>query len=273
MEVKKSKPFLRWAGGKLWMQKHLEELLPSSFGGYFEPFLGGGSVFIYLASREKLNEKILLSDINGDLINTFETVRDRTDELINVLSRYKNQKDFYYKLRAKNEVDSLKKAASFIYFNRTSFNGIYRVNRQGKYNVPYGNKRYKELFDVENIRNVANLLKGVCLKEASFKDVLKYPQKGDFVFLDPPYTVAHENNGFIRYNQNLFSWDDQEDLKNHLFKLNQRGVKYMLTNAYHKSIKELFKNVGDCQVLERSSSVGGKGATRQRIKEYVFTNF
>lgn len=199
-------------------------------------------------------------------------LQSSANELINTLCQFKNEKDFYYMMRDKKYTDSLQKAAQFIFLNRTSFNGIYRVNLKGEYNVPYGLKKYKQLFDYENLLNLSDLLQKTNLKSRDFEETINDVRKGDLVFLDPPYTVAHENNGFVKYNQKIFSWDDQERLNDYIEKVKSRGAYFILTNAAHESIRDLFHEASDRYEIKRASSVGGKGAKRQQICEYLFTN-
>lgn len=268
----KAKPFLRWAGGKTWLLKDLEAFLPKEIKNYHEPFIGGGSVYIYLKSTGRIQNKAYLSDRNKDLINAYQVLKSQLKPLTSVLSEFKNEKDFYYFIRDQKYSDKLQQAAQFIFLNRTSFNGIYRVNLKGEYNVPYGFKKYKQLFDFENFKRLSELLKNTSLKSRDFAKTLNDVNKGDLVFLDPPYTVAHENNGFVKYNQKIFSWEDQERLKEYIEKVKAKGAYFILTNAAHESIKGLFHNIGDLHEVNRYSVVGGNGAERREISEYIFTN-
>lgn len=267
------KPFLRWAGGKTWLVKEIDQFLPGSFNNYFEPFLGGGSIFIYLKSAGLIKKKAFLSDKNEELINAYIVVQNYPDELIELLNSYKNESNFYYSLRDQTYSDIIQRAARFVYLNRTSFNGIYRVNLNGKYNVPFGNKKYSQLFDLENIYKLSSLFSNVSFTECDFEETLEVIEEEDLVFLDPPYTVAHENNGFIKYNQKIFAWNDQQRLKSFIDKLNTKGAYYILTNAAHENIENLFHNIGNKSELQRYIVIGGKGAERKIISEYVFTNF
>lgn len=266
------KPFLRWAGGKTWLLKELESYLPQSFNNYHEPFIGAGSVFIYLKSKGRIKNNALLSDQNEDLINAYKAIKQDPITLIDFLKKYRNTKEFYYDLREQKFQSRIEKAAQFIFLNRTSFNGIYRVNLKGKYNVPYGSKNYKQLFDFENLKNISELLKNTKLEIGDFEDYFDEIQKDDLVFLDPPYTVAHENNGFIKYNQKIFAWEDQERLERYIEKIKEKQAYFILTNAAHKNINDLFQNIGAKHELNRYSVVGGKGAKRQKISEYIFAN-
>ncbi len=267
------KPFLRWVGGKTWIIKYLNEILKINYiENYHEPFLGGASIFLYLKSNNIINNKSYLSDKNKDLIKTYQVVQQFPFELTERLKIYKNTEEHYYFERNKYYTNEINKAAQFIFLNRTSFNGIYRVNQNGDYNVPYGYKHYQSLFDFENIENISNLLQNTYIFYCDFESTLSHIQEGDLVFLDPPYTVAHGKNGFIKYNQKLFSWEDQVRLRKFIDKLNQKGIYFILTNAEHSSINDLFKGIGKCYKFPRANLIGGKHAVRNYINELVFTN-
>lgn len=268
----KLKPFLRWAGGKSWLIKYLDRILPSEFNNYHEPFLGGGSVFIYLKSKKKIKKFAYLSDENESLINAYSVLKNNLGPLIKILKNYKNEKEFYYSIREQKFTDNIQKAAKFIFLNRTSFNGIYRVNLKGEYNVPYGFKKYKNLFDFENLKKLNESLSDTFLSSGDFEETIDNVKNGDLVFLDPPYTVAHENNGFLKYNQKIFSWSDQKRLKKYIEKIKDRKAFFILTNAHHRSIDDLYHSTSKKFVINRHSVVGGKGAQRKEIKEYLFTN-
>ncbi|MGA1978410.1 MAG: Dam family site-specific DNA-(adenine-N6)-methyltransferase [Bacteroidales bacterium] len=262
-------PFLRWAGGKTWLKKIINNYLPETFHDYHEPFLGGGSIFFHINQRG-IN---YLSDFNKDLIFTYTRVRDDVEEVINFLKQFKNTEKDYYKIRGTIFDNPNQIAAQFIYLNMTSFNGIYRVNREGKYNVPYGHRYTIDFIQEDNLRLASKKLIGTSIKHMDFGEAIRFVKKNDFVFLDPPYTVAHSNNGFIGYNQRLFSLDDQYRLADNLRLLNNIGAKFILTNAFHERIEEIYEGTGNFISLERMSLIGGKGATRQNIKEYLIKNY
>jgi DNA adenine methylase len=262
-------PFLRWAGGKTWLRKEILDFVPKAYNGYHEPFVGGGSIFFTLEH----NKGCYLSDLNPELIDTYKQVRDNVEKIITYLKKFKNTEIDYYKIRGSKFQDPAKRAARFIYLNMTSFNGIYRVNRQGVYNVPYG-RRYTIDFVQEGILRLSSQkLQNTEVECLDFETALAKVKKNDFVFIDPPYTVAHSNNNFIGYNQKLFSLEDQYRLAKVLGSLETIGAKFVLTNAYHKTIKEIYSGIGKFIVLKRMSLIGGTGATRGYIKEYLVKNF
>tara|TARA_B110001452_G_scaffold265928_1_gene271582 strand:+ start:67 stop:906 length:840 start_codon:yes stop_codon:yes gene_type:complete len=269
----KVKPFLRWAGGKRWLTKSIENFLPTNFNDYHEPFLGGASIFLYLKSNNLIKNNSYLSDFNEELINAYEQIRTEPIKIISGLKKLKNTKEDYYAIRSSRPKSSLSKALRFIYLNKTSFNGIYRVNLKGEYNVPYGFKDTKNLFEFDNIKNINKLLnQNVTLVSNDFFSAIENVKENDLVFLDPPYTVAHENNGFVKYNQKIFLWEDQQRLALLLNEIIKKKAFFILTNAAHISVEELFLNLGKKHDLERSSRIGGKGASRKKVNEYIFTN-
>jgi len=262
------KPILRWAGGKSWLVKQLDRFLPKTFNNYHEPFLGGGSIFFSL----RLGNESFLSDVNSDLINAHSQIRDDPDGVLHVLGGFRNTVDDYYRIREMVFSSLIEKAAQFIFLNRTCFNGLYRVNREGRFNVPYGFKDYKLLFDPDKFRRLSGLLRHATLWCGDFEDSLSNVREGDLVFLDPPYTVSHTKNGFVKYNEKLFSWGDQKRLASFIEKVRSRGASYILTNARHESIRTLFGQKDTPTSVCRTNVIGGRGAVRGPIEEYVFTN-
>ena len=270
-EIKALKPFLRWAGGKTWLTKYIDTFIPDEFNDYYEPFLGGGSVFFYLKSKGHIKKKAFLSDSNADLINTYKTLKNNPKELFKLLKTHFDNEDEYYKMRSEEFTDPIEKAAQFLYLNKTSFNGIYRVNLQGKYNVPYGRKNLNSIYDFEHLKKVSTALKNTHLSTTDFKIRCNKIEAKDFVFIDPPYTVAHENNGFIKYNQSIFSWDNQIQLSEITKDLDKKGAFFLVTNAYHNSIKKIYVT-GNQEKLSRASNIGGVGAKRTKYKEIIISN-
>ena len=202
-------PLLRWAGGKRWLLPMVSDLVGSTeIHNYHEPFLGGGAVFFGLA----LTGKAYLSDLNAALIDTYTQVRDAPQEVWRFLRPYRNSEAQYYAARDGRPRLSASKAARFIYLNHTSFNGIYRVNLAGKYNVPYG---YRDAYNApteQDLLRASTRLQSAALTAGDFATTTDNVGPGDLVFLDPPYTVAHNHNGFVKYNDKLFLFADQRRL-------------------------------------------------------------
>lgn len=237
------------------------------FQRYHEPFLGGGSFFFSLAA----GRKAYLSDKNEALIETYESLRDNCEVIISHLGMFKNTKVDYYATRDQYFPTPAERAAQFIYLNQTSFNGIYRENLRGLYNVPYGN-RTKPFLDQPALRAASSALRNAELKASDFAETLSNVRPGDLVFIDPPYTVSHNLNGFIKYNKTLFSLDDQYRLAQYIRDLRDIGAKYILTNAAHSKVREIF-SFGDAIVeVQRASLVGGREAKRGQVSELLITN-
>ncbi len=237
MNETNGKPFLRWAGGKTWLIPHFQRLIEGlQFSGYHEPFLGGGSVFFNLAK----SKRTFLSDTNLDLINSYLQIRDSHSSVIDVLRTFRNTSEFYYDLRGRSMQCKITSAAKFIYLNQTSFNEIYRVNLRGEYNVLYEHQQ-KKFLQEDELRYASKKLKGVSLVYRDFSQTLRNVRRGDLVFLDPPYTITHNNNSFIKYNEKLFSHEDQKRLSTPI-------------------------------EVTRASLVSGNTTGRGSYNEYLFTN-
>ena len=262
------KPFLRWAGGKTWLTKEIQEIVSTiDYVDYHEPFLGSGSIFFHL----KPTNKSFLSDINPNLIETYIALRDDYAKVICELKKMNNTKDDYYAIRNAKYRSKWKRAAKFIYLNQTSFNGIYRENLKGEYNVPYGYKN-KDIINESDLKKNSNALENTELLTCDFKAVLNNIKKNDLVFLDPPYTVSHNKNGFIKYNRKLFSIEDQYRLKEFIEEINTIGAHYILTNAAHVAIHDVFIKNSNLIEVTRNSLIGGKNAKRGLVTEFLFTN-
>ena len=268
-EENQASPFLRWAGGKKWLTKYLMQIIGEQrFNNYHEPFLGGGAIFFAVNP----SQNVYLSDANVELIQTYKVVRDKPQKVINKLLKYINTEEEYYQVRSTDGRGEIERAARFIYLNQTSYNGLYRVNRSGKYNVPYGFRKNVQV-DPKKILAASTALQKVDIKHGDFTVNLESIREGDLVFLDPPYTVSHNNNGFIEYNRNLFSLDDQQRLSDFIDIIKRRNAYYILTNAAHEVIREIFFKENDRMLeLNRNSLIGGKNSERKLITEYIFTN-
>jgi DNA adenine methylase len=263
-------PFLKWAGGKRWLAQNYEELVPRAFNVYREPFLGGGAMFF--AIRPQL---AVLSDTNAELMACYRQMKRAPRKLLSELEGYSRQHsaDFYYDTRATVVSDPIAQAARFLYLNRACFNGIYRVNLKGVFNVPKGNKS-TIIFPFDDFSEVSQSLKSATLIVSDFEDVIDDAKRGDFCFCDPPYTVTHNENGFIKYNEYLFGWADQLRLKKCLMRAHKRGVFWLSTNAEHTAIRNLYSN-RCCRItaVSRRSVIGGTGAVRGRYGELLISNY
>lgn len=260
-------PFLKWAGGKRWFIKNYNDLLPlnNEFNKYVEPFLGGGSMFFYLEP-----EDAILNDINSDLINTYEQIKINHLYIEKELKKLHNlhNRSLYYEIRDSRPTDALQKAIRFIYLNRTCWNGLYRVNRKNEFNVPIGSKD-SVILENDNFENVSQKLKKAIFFAEDFEIIIEKAKKNDFIFIDPPYTVKHNKNGFIKYNETLFSWEDQIRLRNSVEKATKKGVKVLVLNANHDSIKDLYFGLGELINVSRASVISGNKENRGIYEELV----
>ena len=258
-------PPLKWAGGKRWLIQSRALPIPS-FRRYIEPFFGSGAVFFALKP-----ERSIISDCNADLIETYRAIRDRPDLVRRYLVAHQSahSKEHYYQVRCSISKSQFKRAARFLYLNRTCWNGLYRVNRSGQFNVPIGTKN-NVVYESDDFYSVAQLLRRTELIVSDFQTTIDQAGQGDFVFADPPYTTAHNTNGFVKYNQNIFSWEDQVRLADCLKAAILRGARVALTNADHQSVRDLYQGIMSRICLERSSVIASKANHRRRTTELLY---
>ena len=238
-------------------------MLPDRYERYFEPFLGGGAVFFQTAP-----ERAVLSDLNVDLIATYEVARDFPADLTERLQNYheRHSRDTYYAVRGTKPSDKIELAAWFLYLNRTCWNGLYRVNLRNVFNVPIGTKT-DVVLPTDDFALVSQRLAMTKLQCCDFEITIDAAGDGDFVFVDPPYTVKHNENGFVKYNDRIFSWGDQVRLRDAVVRASRRGAKVLVTNANHASIRELYRGVGSLKPITRASVLAGKSAYRANVEE------
>ncbi|MEM3369604.1 MAG: DNA adenine methylase [Candidatus Micrarchaeia archaeon] len=267
------KPFVKWAGGKRQLLDHLVANLPDKFNNYHEFFLGGGALYFKLWSMD-LIKKAYLNDYNKELINTYKVIQKRVDELIEELknSKYRNEASAFYKIRASEPIDEVESAARFIYLNKTAFNGLYRVNKAGKFNVPFGRYKNPKILDEENLCLVSEALKPAILLSLDFSEVTNYAKSEDFAYFDPPYYPLSPTSNFTSYTANDFSPNDQERLKETVDKLTEMKVKVMVSNSYTDFITELYKNYKQIQVSAKRV-ISCKAETRGNVSEIVLMNW
>lgn len=258
-------PFLKWAGGKRWLVRDLDNLVGEFSGRYIEPFAGSAAVFFALSPG-----RAILSDANEELIETYRAIAKNWRLVVKYLKCHHelHSPDYYYEMRASRPRGKFERAAKFIYLNRTCWNGLYRVNRKGEFNVPIGTKD-SVLLESDDFEGVSEALAGAELLVSDFEVQIDRAEEGDFVFVDPPYTVKHKFNGFIKYNEQLFAWSDQVRLREALWRAKQRGAKILLTNADHASIRMLYESDFELCEVSRFSSIAGKGAARGSYPELL----
>lgn len=264
MKSATTKPFLRWAGAKRRLVAELSASVPTDFDRYFEPFLGSATLFFHLAPS-----KAVLGDRIPELIATYRAVRDGPLAVKRHLDAWSVDRDTYYTVRSNAYRNRFQRAAQFIYLNKAGWNGLYRVNSAGQFNVPFGRPKSQNVASAEALRTCASALRGnVDLQVADFEDTLQDAKRTAFIYLDPPYVTGHANNGFIDYNESLFSWHDQERLARTVEQLALRGCRVLLSNADHPSIRALYDGFA-IRTLARHSTLAGNAAFRRPITELL----
>ena len=262
-------PFLKWPGGKRWLLAKYPHIFPQEYNVYYEPFLGGGSAFFHLLPNEAV-----ISDINPDLINTYRMIARHPEQLRAILEHHRiNHSDrYYYDIRDHIPENSLARAARFLYLNRTCFNGMYRVNQQGHFNVPVGTRAcYVEELPI--FQQYAQALQHAEIRTRDFVETIRGAGTGDLVFADPPYTIAHNQNSFIKYNETLFSWKDQRRLLKALTRARDRQAIVIATNAMYPELEQMYRNNGFyTQAVSRFSSISGSAAGRGQQEELLISS-
>lgn len=263
----KSTPFLKWAGGKRWLTESHLNIFPESYKNYYEPFLGSGAVFFALQPI-----KSTLSDLNSELIETYCAIKEDWTKVFERLEAHhkKHSKDYYYKVRSSKPRTAHTRAARFIYLNRTCWNGLYRVNLKGEFNVPIGTKQ-NAILPTDDFKLLSDNLKNSCLLTGDFETTIDLAEGGDLLFVDPPYTVKHNLNGFVKYNEKIFSWEDQIRLSECLKRAASRGCKIIATNAYHPAVTELYEEHFNINALDRHSVIAASSTYRGRYEELLIT--
>jgi len=265
-----TKPFLKWAGGKGSLLHVLRQYVPQDFNSYFEPFLGGAAMFFDLQPS-----MAVLSDANSELINCYKVVRDNPKALLKELAGYQIEEDEFYRIRSLDtaKLTPLRQAARMIYLNKTCFNGLYRVNRKGQFNTPFGHAKNPRLADDDNLMNVSERLKRVELDTASYDTILLQNAKiGDFVYLDPPYLPISAYSDFNRYTKGQFGEADHVNLANVFKELDKRGCHLLLSNSYHPKVHALYSEF-KIKTVSAPRFINCKGGSRGDIKELLVTNF
>jgi len=265
-------PFLKWAGGKGQLLEQMTAFFPTDFGTYFEPFLGGGAVFFHVRPRIAI-----LSDLNPDLIAVFLAVRDHPDEFMTALDLHRpkrNESSYYYRVRSLDpaRLNLVERAARTVFLNKTCFNGLYRVNSKGAFNVPFGRYRNPTLYDPGNIWAANEALRGKIITLGDFRDICEYARKDDFVYLDPPYQPISATSTFTAYTKGLFGQENQQSLAAVFRKLDKRGAKVMLSNSSTDFIRSLYSGF-HIEVLRAARAINCKGTGRGAIDELLIMNF
>ena len=277
--AQKPKPFVKWVGGKRQLLKQFRELNlypPECFNPesntYFEPFVGGGAVFFDI-----LPKHAELSDTNRELVITYNVIKDNVDGLIKSLKKHIYNKEYYLEVRAQdiNELSDIEIASRFIFLNRTGFNGMYRVNKSGQFNVPFGRYKNPLICDENNLRKVSEALQEITITHRDYKDVLKLAKIGDFIYFDPPYYPLNPTSSFTAYTAKGFFEKEQIELRDTFVKLHERGCFVMLSNSDTPFINELYSGLDGVSVnkIIAGRAINSKGSKRGKINEVLITNY
>lgn len=266
---------IKWAGGKKQLLEQLEKFFPKQIERYFEPFVGGGTIAFYLLKTHKEIKKIFLSDINEELITTYNQVKSNVDKLILLLKEYKlkHNNEFYYQIRAEEvkKLTPLQIATRFIYLNKTCFNGLYRVNSKGQFNVPIGSYKNPLICNEKDLREISKLLQKDDIATNQFYDTVKEAKKGDFIYFDPPYYPLKKAS-FTTYTKDNFLDKEQIKLKELFVELDKKGAKVMLSNSDSPFIKELYKDYY-INFVKANRMINCNGKDRGKVNEVVITNY
>ncbi|MFT4243836.1 MAG: DNA adenine methylase [Candidatus Woesearchaeota archaeon] len=270
--------FLKWAGGKTQLIEQYKPLFPKKFNRYLEPFLGSGAIFFYIIQNYNPTE-IIISDINEELIDTYNIIKNDVERLIVELKQHKEYhmvegKKYYLMIRATDpkNLPKLERASRFIYLNKTCFNGLYRVNSKGQFNVPMGSYKNPDIIQEEKLRRVSKLLQNVTIKVMSFEKVVSLAKKEDFVYLDPPYYPLKKGQSFTTYSKDNFLEEEQRKLFEAYNKLNKKGCYIMQSNSDTDFIKELYLNY-NIHYVQATRIINCNGDKRGKINEVVITNY
>ena len=250
------KPFIKWVGGKGRLLKHIMPHVPAGFSNYHEPFVGGGAM--YFAVQDRVTNRSYVTDLNEDLINAWVAVKNHAEELKEALTVYaaKDSKEFYLSVRPLQPDSLVERAARFIYLNQTSWNGLWRVNKWGGFNVPWGDRPFRGIGD-DTLSALEVTLSRTVIRHGDFRDALARPKKGDFVYLDPPYLPISDTSKFHLYTEKRFRYPDLVELSGLCAELSDRGVNWIMSNRDTPTIRELFAD-SDIRGLTTNRSVAAQ---------------
>lgn len=273
---KSIRPIVKWVGGKRQILDQIIRFIPKTFSTYYEPFLGGGAVLLFLQPQ-----KAVVNDLNIELINVYQVIKDNVNELITELKLHKNTADYFYNLReidrdpnAFFKLSPVQKAARVIYLNKTCYNGLYRVNRAGEFNTPFGNYKRPNIVNETTLRAVSRYFNRaeIAFFATDFELILTKPQASDFVYLDPPYDPVSDTANFTGYSQSGFDQKEQLGLKKACDRLNKRDVKFLLSNSATDFILDLYKDY-QIEIIQAKRPINSNGKKRGEVAEVLVRNF
>lgn len=267
------RPFVKWVGGKAQLMKEITTRLPQTFTRYYEPFVGGGALFFHLQPKQAY-----LSDINDELINVYNVVKNNVEALIEELSNHVYEESYFYRVREADRSPSygqwgiIQKASRFIYLNKTCYNGLYRVNSKGHFNAPFGDYRNPKICDPVNLRLCSQALQKAEVYCTSYHIVEERAQPGDFVYFDPPYAPLTATSNFTNYYKSGFGIEDQAELRDLCLRLDKKGVQWMVSNSSAPLILDLYKDY-NIELISASRAINSKGKLRGKVKEVIVRNY
>jgi len=268
-------PFLKWAGGKRQLLSEIRKYVPKNYATYYEPFIGGGAVLFDLQPKTAI-----VNDSNTDLINVYETIRNDVETLIKEVKKHKNTKEHFYKIRELDRskkfeaMNNAEKAARIIYLNKTCYNGLFRVNSQGQFNVPFGKYKNPEFVNEIILRAVSHYLNlsNITFLNEDFATSLKRIKKNSFVYFDPPYDPVSDTSSFTGYTLDGFDHNEQIRLKEICDSLDKKGCKFLLSNSATPFIKELYSNY-KIEVVQVGRAINSVASKRGKIDEVLVRNY
>lgn len=271
--IKPPQPFLKWAGGKKQLLGQFDRFFPKKIDGYVEPFVGSGAVFFHI-SMQYHPKSIILGDGNPELINAYEAVRDDVEKLNRKLGHHRrlHSQEYYQKVREMEPKSSVGRAARLIYLNKTCYNGLYRVNSKGRFNVPMGRYKNPSIFDIGNLRIVSNVLQDVRLKVCHFSECVRTGRRGDFFYLDPPYHPVSKTSSFTNYTAKAFTESDQRRLAEVFQALNRKGCLLMLSNSDCDFIRNLYSDFR-IETVQARRAINSRANGRGKINELLVLNY
>ena len=270
------KPFLKWAGGKSQILSKIGKYLPEKYSSYYEPFVGGGALLFYWQPK-----KAVINDSNEELINVYKVIRDSLDELIVDLEHHVNSEGYFYQIRSWDRdekhyanLSPIKKASRIIYLNKTCFNGLFRVNRAGQFNSPFGNYRNPNIVDEPVLRAVSKYLNhaNIRINCGDFEEGLQHIRKGAFVYIDPPYDPVSDSANFTGYDKGGFDRNEQERLKEVCDKINRKGIKFLLSNSATDFIKYLYRDY-NYEIISARRAINSIPNKRGEVDEILVRNY
>jgi DNA adenine methylase len=273
MPTASPRPFVKWVGGKKQLLPELVKRVPGTFRRYYEPFVGGGALFFSLQPRDSY-----LTDINPDLVNLYTVIRDKLDELIADLDQHKYEKQYYYRIRRIDRTagyrlwTNVQRASRFIYLNKSCYNGLYRVNSKGEFNVPFGRYTNPTILDEPNLRACHEALQGASIKVADFRTIHRTIRSSDFVYFDPPYVPISATANFTGYTKDGFDSQMQYALRDLCCALDGKGVRFMVSNSSAPLVLDLYSDF-NIEFVSATRAINSDAGKRGKIPEVIITNY